>query len=171
MRNWQGLCSLVVVVIIFTGAHFQIELLNDQNFDLNSVPSLYLTAFRPLQVSFFMPSYNLCYINGRAVIFKTREKRRKAEVRALQEILAAMPRGFGGQNILLIYLFKGNTSKSFARSWYRKLDRAIPKPSYSVIASENSKMQYHCKQVGGSSWVLTHCAHRIIKGGKTSKII
>jgi len=96
MRNWQGLCSLVVVVIIFTGAHFQIELLNDQNFDLNSVPSLYLTAFRPLQVSFFMPSYNLCYVNGRAVIFKTREKRRKAEVRALQEILAAMPRGFGG---------------------------------------------------------------------------
>lgn len=33
--------------------------------------------------------------------------RKKTEEQALQEILAAMLRGFEGQNILLIYLLKG----------------------------------------------------------------
>lgn len=179
MSNWQGFCSLVVMVVIFTRAHFQIELLNDQNFELNSVPSLYLTVFRPCQVSSFIPSYNLCYINGRAVIFKTREK---AQYYKKKDRSTSPPRSFGSntkgfwRTKYYTYLF---IEKKTLISPLRVTDtgssaelfQSQPAATCSVIVSGNSKMQYLCKQVEGSSWVFTHCARRIIKDGKASKII
>lgn len=179
MSNWQGFCSLVVMVVIFTGAHFQIEQRNDKNFELNSVPSLSLTVFRPCQVSSFMPSYNLCYINGRAVIFKTREK---AQYYEKKDRRTSPPRNFGSnakgfwRTKYFTYLFiERQTLVSPSRVTdtrsLAELFQSHPAATCSVIVSGNSKMQYPCKQVEGSSWVLTHRAHRIIKGGKTSKII
>lgn len=57
------------MVIMFAGAYYQIDSLNNQTFELSSVVSHPFHSVRPLRGSSFMSSYNLSYVNGRGVYF------------------------------------------------------------------------------------------------------
>lgn len=59
----------VSMVIMFAGAHYQIDLLNNQTFELSSVVYHPSHSVRPLRSSSFLSSYNLSFVNGGGVYF------------------------------------------------------------------------------------------------------